>query len=66
MTEKKGHYEKGHWVEDPVAAPAKEEHPIDVRLAAATKSVLSAMDDSQKSPTISWQRTRARSISRIP
>jgi hypothetical protein len=48
MTEKKGHYEKGLWVEDPVAAPAKEDHPIDVRLAAATKSVLSAMDDLAK------------------
>ncbi|MFZ1896662.1 hypothetical protein [Methanoregula sp.] len=48
MTEKKGHYDKGLWVEDPVAAPAKEEHPIDVRLAAATKSVLSAMDDLAK------------------
>ncbi|MGD0534367.1 MAG: hypothetical protein ABR999_02855 [Methanoregula sp.] len=48
MTEKKGHYEKGIWVEDPVAAPAKEENPIDIRLAAATKSVLSAMDDLAK------------------
>jgi len=48
MTEKKGHYEKGVWVEDPVAAPAKEEHPIDVRIAAATKSVISAMDDFAK------------------
>lgn len=48
MTDKKGHFDKGLWVEDPVAAPAKEEHPIDVRLAAATKSVLSAMDDLAK------------------
>jgi len=45
MTEKKGHFEKGVWVENPVAAPAPEEHPIDVRLASATKSVISAMDD---------------------
>jgi len=48
MTEKKGHFEKGCWVEDPVAAPAKEEKPIDIRLAATTKSVLSAMDDLAK------------------
>jgi hypothetical protein len=48
MTEKKGHFVNGLWVEDPVAAPAKEEHPIDIRLAAATKSVLSAMDDLAK------------------
>jgi len=45
MTEKKGHFEKGIWVEDPVAAPKKEETPIDIRLGAATKSVLSAMND---------------------
>jgi hypothetical protein len=48
MTEKKGHYEKGLWVEDAVAAPAKEETAIDIRLAAATKSVISAMDDLAK------------------
>ena len=48
MTEKKGYYEKGLWVDEPVAAPAKEENPIDIRLAAATKSVLSAMDDLAK------------------
>ena len=52
MTDKKGHYDKGVWVEDPVAAPAaapaKEEHTIDLRLASATKSVLSAMDDFAK------------------
>ncbi|HVP95896.1 hypothetical protein [Methanoregula sp.] len=48
MTEKKGHFEKGLWVEDPAPAPAKEENPIDLRLTAATKSVLSAMDDLAK------------------
>jgi len=52
MTEKKGHYEKGVWVDDPVAAPAaaagKEDHPIDVRLASATKSVITAMDELAK------------------
>jgi len=45
MTEKKGHFEKGLWVEDPVAAPIKEEPQIDIRLAAATRSVITAMDD---------------------
>ena len=45
MTEKKGHFEKGLWVEDPVAAPAaQEEQQIDIRLADATRSVISAMD----------------------
>jgi hypothetical protein len=48
MTEKKGHYEKGHWVEDPVAAPVKEESQIDIRIDAATKSVISAMNDLAK------------------
>jgi hypothetical protein len=48
MTEKKGHYEKGHWVEDPVAAPVKEESEIDIRIDAATKSVISAMNDLAK------------------
>ncbi|HNX17174.1 MAG TPA: hypothetical protein PKM50_02475 [Methanoregula sp.] len=52
MTEKKGHFEKGIWVEDPVtppvATPAKDTTQIDTRLAAATKSVISAMDDLAK------------------
>jgi hypothetical protein len=48
MTDKKGHFEKGHWVEEPVAAPAKEESQIDIRIAAATKSVISAMNDLAK------------------
>ena len=48
MTEKKGQFKNGLWVEDPVAAPVQEENPIDIRLAAATKSVLSAMDDLAK------------------
>ena len=48
MTEKKGHFEKGVWVEDPVAPPVKEDKPIDIRLTAATKSVISAMDDLAK------------------
>jgi len=47
MTEKKGHFEKGIWVDEPVAAApaAKEEQQIDIRLAAATRSVLTAMDN---------------------
>ena len=47
MTEKKGHFEKGVWVEEPVA-PAKNESQINARLAAATSSVISAMDDLAK------------------
>ncbi|MDD4137954.1 MAG: hypothetical protein PHT99_08715 [Methanoregula sp.] len=47
MTEKKGHFEKGVWVEEP-AAPEKNEDQIDRRLAAATRSVISAMDDLAK------------------
>lgn len=49
MTEK-GHFEKGIWVveKEPVAAPAKEENQIDVRLTSATKSVIVAMDDLAK------------------
>ncbi|MFA5331808.1 MAG: hypothetical protein WC342_05470 [Methanoregula sp.] len=47
MTEMKGHFEKGIWVEDPVTppVPAKEENPIDMRFASATKSFVSAMND---------------------
>ena len=55
MTEKKGHFEKGVWVAEPVApatpatpATAKDENPIDARLAAASRSVISAMDDLAK------------------
>ncbi|MDD4484689.1 MAG: hypothetical protein PHD55_10020 [Methanoregula sp.] len=52
MTEAKGHFENGLWVEEkaaPAAAPpAKEENSLDGRLAAATKSVISAVDDLAK------------------
>jgi hypothetical protein len=50
MTEKKGHFEKGIWVEDPVVpvTPAKNEEQIDVRLTAATRSVIAAMDELAK------------------
>ena len=47
MTEKKGHFDKGVWVEEP-AAPKKEESQIDVRLTAATRSVITAMDELAK------------------
>lgn len=50
MTDKKGHFEKGVWVEEPAApaTPAKQEGQIDVRLQAATRSVISAMDELAK------------------
>jgi signal transduction histidine kinase len=50
MTEKKGHFEKGVWKDEPAAAPAaaKDEKQIDARLEAATKSVISAMDELAK------------------
>jgi len=48
MTEKKGHFEKGLWVEDPAPAPAQEGQLFDARFNAATKSVISAMDDFAK------------------
>ncbi|PKL65615.1 MAG: hypothetical protein CVV32_02800 [Methanomicrobiales archaeon HGW-Methanomicrobiales-3] len=48
MTEKTGHFEKGVWVEEP-AVPEKNPEtkidPIDLRLAAATRQVLTALDD---------------------
>jgi hypothetical protein len=47
MTEKKGHFEKGVWVEEPVL-PEKKETPIDARLAAAAKAVAVAMDEAAK------------------
>ncbi len=51
MTEKTGHFEKGFWVEEPIIpekSPEKKDDQIDVRLAAATRSVMSAMDDLAK------------------
>lgn len=51
MTEKKGHFDKGVWVEEPAApaAPAANAEPqIDIRLAAATRGVISAMDELAK------------------
>jgi hypothetical protein len=48
MPEKNGHFEKGVWIEEPPAgnaAPDQSSGQIDVRLASATKAVLSAMDE---------------------
>jgi hypothetical protein len=47
MTEKKGHFDKGVWVEEPVV-PEKKEIPIDTRLEDATKAVIAAMDNAAK------------------
>ena len=47
MTEKKGHFEKGVWVEEPEVQKAIET-PIDLRLQAATRGVISAMDELAK------------------
>ncbi len=48
MTEKAGHFEKGVWVDEP-AVPKKNPEtkidPIDLRLAAATRQVLTALDE---------------------
>lgn len=49
MTEKKGHFEQGRWVEEsePVAAPV-DKNVIDKRFSEATKSVISSIDDVMK------------------
>jgi hypothetical protein len=51
LTDTTGHFEKGVWVNDP-KIPEKpvenNEDAIDIRLAAATRSVLAAMDDLAK------------------
>jgi hypothetical protein len=48
MTAQNGHFEKGVWVQEPVAAPEKTEVQIDARIEAATRSVISAIDDAAK------------------
>jgi hypothetical protein len=49
MTDEKGHFEQGRWVvETPVPAPQNNEAVIDKRLADATKSVISSIDDVMK------------------
>jgi hypothetical protein len=47
VTEKKGHFEKGIWVDEPVPAKS-DESPIDIRLQAATRGVFSALDELAK------------------
>lgn len=49
MAEKKGHFEKGLWVEEtePVATPM-DVNVIDKRFSDATKSVISSIDDVMK------------------
>jgi hypothetical protein len=49
MTEKKGHFEKGLWVEEK-QSPATQtgETVIDKRFSDATKSVISSVDDMMK------------------
>ena len=47
MTGTNGHFAQGVWVEEP-AAPEKNEVQIDARIEAATKSVISAIDDAAK------------------
>ena len=45
MTEAKGHFEQGRWIEDPVPAPVSTEIPIDGRICTAKTTVIAAMDD---------------------
>ncbi|MDO8871129.1 MAG: hypothetical protein Q7V05_00140 [Methanoregula sp.] len=49
MAEKKGHFEKGLWVEEtvPVATPT-DVNVIDKRFSEATKSVISSIDNVMK------------------
>jgi cell division protein ZapA (FtsZ GTPase activity inhibitor) len=49
MTEKKGHFDKGVWVDEPVApAPKPADKQIEERLTTATKNVISAVDELAK------------------
>jgi hypothetical protein len=49
MTEKKGHFDKGVWVEETEAQkPAAGEGQIEQRLNIATKNVISAVDELAK------------------
>jgi F0F1-type ATP synthase membrane subunit b/b' len=46
MTEKTGHFENGKWVEDPAPGTGKEERGrVESRVAEASRSVSSAIDD---------------------
>ncbi len=49
MTEKKGHFEQGIWVEEKEApAPKPADRQIEERLTTATKNVISAVDELAK------------------
>jgi hypothetical protein len=49
MTDEKGHFEQGRWIVETMApAPQNNETVIDKRLADATKSVISSIDDVMK------------------
>jgi hypothetical protein len=49
MTEKKGHFEQGRWVEEIESpAPPTEGNVIDTRFSEATKSVISSIDNVMK------------------
>lgn len=46
MTEKKGHFEQGRWVEETIpASPGANTSDMDRRLADATKSVITSIDE---------------------
>jgi hypothetical protein len=45
MTNAKGHFEQGRWVEDKESAPSSPETPIDARISTATTAIIAAMDD---------------------
>jgi hypothetical protein len=45
MTETKGHFEQGRWIEDPVPVPVNTEIPIDGRIDAAKTTMIAAIDD---------------------
>jgi hypothetical protein len=45
MTDAKGHFEQGRWIEAPVPAPVITEIPIDGRIGAAKTTMIAAIDD---------------------
>jgi hypothetical protein len=47
MTGKNGHFVQGVWVEE-TAAPEKNEVQIDARIEAATRAVITAIDEAAK------------------
>jgi len=46
MSEKKGYFEQGRWVEEPItAAPAPSETQIEEKISGVSTSVMSAIDN---------------------